>query len=112
MSSIDQYIPDTSSDSGVIDGYKAIYDTTANTILPSPLGLIELVIGLTTDGVIQIGAIFSIHSVTAKYRSIRRTPRLSRYHPNYSAILPMSKFCERASSLLAALAKLNLSPVA
>jgi choline dehydrogenase len=56
MSSIDQYIPNTSSDQSVIDGFKAIYGATANTILPSPLGQIELVIGLTTDGVIQIGA--------------------------------------------------------
>ncbi|KAJ9613110.1 hypothetical protein H2200_003051 [Cladophialophora chaetospira] len=55
-SEVDQYIPNTSTDSGVIDGFKAIYDTTANTILTSPIGLIELVIGLTTDGVIQIGA--------------------------------------------------------
>ncbi|OCT44572.1 hypothetical protein CLCR_05517 [Cladophialophora carrionii] len=53
---IDEYIPNTSTDAGVIDGFKAIYDTTANTILTSPIGLIELVIGLTTDGVIQIGA--------------------------------------------------------
>ena len=56
MGSIDQYIPNTSTDQGVIDGYKAIYTMTANTILSSPLGMIELVIGLTTDGVIQIGA--------------------------------------------------------
>ena len=55
-SEVDQYIPNTSTDSGVIDGFKAIYDTTANTILTSPIGLIELVIGLTTDDVIQIGA--------------------------------------------------------
>jgi hypothetical protein len=55
-SEIDEYIPNTSTDSGVIDGFKAIYGTTANTILTSPIGLIELVIGLTTDGVIQIGA--------------------------------------------------------
>lgn len=55
-SEINNYIPDTSTDSGVIDGYKAIYGTTANTILTSPLGLIELVIGLSTDGAIQIGA--------------------------------------------------------
>ncbi len=55
-SAIDQYIPNTSTDPGVIDGYKAIYGTTANTILTSPIGLIEIVMGLTTDGVIQIGA--------------------------------------------------------
>lgn len=55
-SAVDQYIPNTSTDSGVIDGYKAIYGTTVNTILTSPIGLIELVMGLTTDGVIQIGA--------------------------------------------------------
>ena len=55
-SSIDQYIPNTSSDQEVIDGYKAIYGTTANSILTSPIGLIELIMGLTSDGVIQIGA--------------------------------------------------------
>ncbi|EXJ74799.1 uncharacterized protein A1O5_01495 [Cladophialophora psammophila CBS 110553] len=56
LGEIDQYIPNTSSDTGVISGYKAIYGTTANTILTSPIGLIELVIGLSTDGAIQIGA--------------------------------------------------------
>jgi choline dehydrogenase len=53
---IDQYIPDTSTDQSVIAGYKVIYDVTANTILTSPIGQIELVIGLMTDGIIQIGA--------------------------------------------------------
>ncbi|OAP57251.1 hypothetical protein AYL99_07989 [Fonsecaea erecta] len=56
LSEINQFIPDTSSDASVISGYKAIYGTTANTILTSPIGLIELVIGLSTDGAIQIGA--------------------------------------------------------
>ncbi|OAL34728.1 hypothetical protein AYO20_05923 [Fonsecaea nubica] len=56
LGEIDQFIPDTSTDASVISGYKAIYGTTANTILTSPIGLIELVIGLSTDGSIQIGA--------------------------------------------------------
>jgi choline dehydrogenase len=56
QSQIDQYVPDTSTDQSVIAGYKAIYDVTANTILTSPIGQIELVMGLMTDGIIQIGA--------------------------------------------------------
>ncbi|KIY01127.1 uncharacterized protein Z520_02679 [Fonsecaea multimorphosa CBS 102226] len=56
LGEIDSYIPDTSSDTSVISGYKTIYSATANTILTSPIGLIELVIGLSTNGSIQIGA--------------------------------------------------------
>jgi choline dehydrogenase len=39
---IDQFVPNTTYDAGVIAGYKAIYNTTANTILNSSVGQIEL----------------------------------------------------------------------
>lgn len=39
---VDQYAPNTTYDDGVIAGYQAIYNTTATTILNSPVGQIEL----------------------------------------------------------------------
>lgn len=42
LSSIDQYAPGTTYDPGVIGGYKAICNTTASQIFPSPIGQIEL----------------------------------------------------------------------
>lgn len=53
---MDQYTPAASSDAGVVEGYKAIYSTTANTILTSPIGLVELLAGNDIDGSIRIGA--------------------------------------------------------
>lgn len=46
--------PDGSSDETVIAGYKAIYDTTVNTILTSPVAQIELLFANNADGSIRI----------------------------------------------------------
>jgi hypothetical protein len=56
LGEIDEFTPNTSSDAGVIAGYKAIYNTTANNILTSPIGLIELLLGNDIDGAIRIYA--------------------------------------------------------
>ncbi|OKL59623.1 hypothetical protein UA08_05437 [Talaromyces atroroseus] len=39
---VDKFVPNTTYDAGVIAGYKAIYNTTVNTILNSSVGQIEL----------------------------------------------------------------------
>ncbi|KAJ5159570.1 uncharacterized protein N7482_006574 [Penicillium canariense] len=44
LAQIDQYKPNTTYDDGVINGYKAIYNTTASTIFNSPIGQIELLL--------------------------------------------------------------------
>ncbi|TFK37403.1 alcohol oxidase [Crucibulum laeve] len=46
----------TSTDSTVIEGYKAIYDTVANTILPGDVGVIELLLSINVPGQIAIQA--------------------------------------------------------
>ena len=56
LGEIDGFIPNASSDAGVVAGYKAIYNTTAKNILTSSIGLIELLIGNNIDGAISIGA--------------------------------------------------------
>ncbi|EXJ78776.1 hypothetical protein A1O1_09178 [Capronia coronata CBS 617.96] len=56
LGQFDQYAQSASSDTGVVAGYKAIYDTTANDIVDSPTGLVELLIGNNVDGAIRIGA--------------------------------------------------------
>lgn len=56
MGQMEQYTPDSSSDPSVVAGYEAIYSATANTILPSKLGLVELLAGNNVDGAIRIGA--------------------------------------------------------
>jgi choline dehydrogenase len=56
LGEIDEFIPNASSDAGVIAGYKAIYNTTANNILTSPVGMIELLLGMDVDGAIRITA--------------------------------------------------------
>ncbi|RMZ84632.1 hypothetical protein DV737_g1239, partial [Chaetothyriales sp. CBS 132003] len=58
LDEIDDYMPSSpgASDETVIAGYKAIYKSTANTIFPSALGLIELLIGNNLEGKINIGA--------------------------------------------------------
>ncbi|RMZ86808.1 hypothetical protein DV736_g5964, partial [Chaetothyriales sp. CBS 134916] len=58
LDEINDYMPTSpgASDETVIAGYKAIYNTTAETIFPSPLGLIELLIGNNLEGKINIGA--------------------------------------------------------
>jgi hypothetical protein len=43
-------------ESSVNDGYKAIYSTTADNILNSPVGALEILIGNNVDGGIRIGA--------------------------------------------------------
>ncbi|CAG7928293.1 unnamed protein product [Penicillium olsonii] len=42
LADMDKYTPNTTSDDGVIAGYKAIYNTTASKIFQSPMGQIEL----------------------------------------------------------------------
>lgn len=54
LSQIDQYAPSTTYDPGVIGGYKAICNTTASSIFPSPIGLIELLF-MNSDGNGDIG---------------------------------------------------------
>ena len=56
LGEIDDFIPNTSSDAGVIAGYKAIYNTTANNILTSPIGLVELLLENDIYGAIRIYA--------------------------------------------------------
>ncbi|KIX08757.1 uncharacterized protein Z518_03414 [Rhinocladiella mackenziei CBS 650.93] len=55
MDQINNFVP-TTGDTDVIAGYKAIYSTTANDIVASPIGLVELLIGNDIDGAIRIGA--------------------------------------------------------
>ena len=55
LSQIDDFIPEGTTDAGVIAGYKAIYKTVANTILTSPIGLIEMLLGLDLNGAVRIG---------------------------------------------------------
>ncbi|KAJ5488621.1 hypothetical protein N7539_003511, partial [Penicillium diatomitis] len=54
LDQIDQYQPDTTYDKGVIDGYTAICNTTATTILDSPIGQIELLF-MNSDGNGDVG---------------------------------------------------------
>ncbi|CAG8247947.1 unnamed protein product [Penicillium salamii] len=42
LAQMDKYTPNTTTDDGVIAGYKAIYNTTASKIFTSPMGQIEL----------------------------------------------------------------------
>jgi hypothetical protein len=54
LSSISQYKPNTTYDSGVVDGYTAICNTTATTIFDSPIGQIEILF-MNSDGNGDIG---------------------------------------------------------
>ncbi|KAJ5371298.1 CAZyme family AA3 [Penicillium cataractarum] len=54
LSQIDQYKPNTTYDSGVVDGYTAICNTTATTIFDSPIGQIELLF-MNSDGNGDVG---------------------------------------------------------
>lgn len=54
LSQIDQYIPSTTYDAGVVAGYKAICNTTASKIFNSPTGQIELLF-MNSDGNGDIG---------------------------------------------------------
>lgn len=56
MGQIDDYSWNAGPNPNVVAGYKAIYSTTANDILTSPIGLVEILIGNNVDGVINIGA--------------------------------------------------------
>jgi choline dehydrogenase len=56
LAQADGFNPDGSSDETVIAGYKAIYDTTVNKILTSPIGQIELLFANNADGSIRITA--------------------------------------------------------
>ncbi|RMZ83195.1 hypothetical protein DV738_g1425, partial [Chaetothyriales sp. CBS 135597] len=58
LSQIDDYMPTSpgASDETVIAGYRAIYEATAKTIFPSPLGLAEFLIGNNLDGKVNMGA--------------------------------------------------------
>ncbi|RMD44066.1 hypothetical protein DV735_g1045, partial [Chaetothyriales sp. CBS 134920] len=58
LSQIDDYMPTSpgASDETVIAGYRAIYNSTAKTIFPSPLGLIEFLIGNNLEGKVNMGA--------------------------------------------------------
>ncbi|KAK4935355.1 hypothetical protein LTR10_023585 [Elasticomyces elasticus] len=53
---IDTYAASAGTDATVIAGYKAIYNTTVNTILTSPIGQVEMLIGNNLNGTINIGA--------------------------------------------------------
>lgn len=55
LGEIDDYLPDGATDPTVIAGYKAIYNTTANVILTSPIGVIEMLIGNDLNEQIRIG---------------------------------------------------------
>lgn len=44
LNDMNSYAPNSTYDDGVIAGYKAIYNTTATTILESPTGQIELLL--------------------------------------------------------------------
>ena len=55
-SQMSTYTPSSDYDATVSAGYKAIYNMTASSIIPSPIGLIELLIGNNVDGAIRIGA--------------------------------------------------------
>ncbi|THU95508.1 GMC oxidoreductase [Dendrothele bispora CBS 962.96] len=52
-SSVSSLVPSSSSE--VIEGYKAIYNITANTLFPSEVGQIELLINMMFSGSISIG---------------------------------------------------------
>ncbi|KAJ5887455.1 glucose-methanol-choline oxidoreductase [Penicillium taxi] len=54
LSNIDQYSPNTTSDAGVIAGYKTIYNTTASKIFNTPIGQIELLF-VNSDGNGDVG---------------------------------------------------------
>ncbi|KAJ5360177.1 Glucose-methanol-choline oxidoreductase [Penicillium concentricum] len=54
LASIDQYVPNTTYDDGVVAGYKAICNTTASKIFNSPTGQIELLF-MNSDGNGDIG---------------------------------------------------------
>ena len=56
LGQIDDFTTNVGSDAGVVAGYKAIYSKTANSILTSPIGLIELLIGNNLNSTINIGA--------------------------------------------------------
>lgn len=56
LGQVDNFAPDGSSDTTVVAGYKAIYDTTVNKILTSPVGQIELLFANNADGAIRITA--------------------------------------------------------
>lgn len=56
LGQVEEFTPKASSDAGVIAGYKAIYATTANTILTSPIGQIELLLATNSAGAIRITA--------------------------------------------------------
>lgn len=53
---IDDFPPPGSSDATVMAGYKAIYETTVNTILTSPIGQLEMLLANNADGAIRITA--------------------------------------------------------
>lgn len=53
---VNEFTPAASSEASVTAGYKAIYDTTVNKILTSPVGQIELLFANNDDGAIRITA--------------------------------------------------------
>ncbi|RVX69830.1 hypothetical protein B0A52_05664 [Exophiala mesophila] len=55
LSARDQYNPNPGA-ADVSAGYRAIFETTANKIVTSPLGVVEFLIGNTDDGIVNIGA--------------------------------------------------------
>jgi choline dehydrogenase len=56
LGEMDEFTSNAGPDAGVIAGYKAIYSTTANNILTSPLGLIELLLANNVNGSVRITA--------------------------------------------------------
>ncbi|KZW02249.1 putative glucose-methanol-choline oxidoreductase [Exidia glandulosa HHB12029] len=56
LQQMNNYLPPASSDPTVTAGYKAIYSATANSILTSPVGQIELLLALNSAGVMLITA--------------------------------------------------------
>ncbi|KZW02210.1 putative glucose-methanol-choline oxidoreductase [Exidia glandulosa HHB12029] len=53
---VDQFTPKASSGATVVAGYKSIYSVTANKILTSPIGQIELLLATNAAGAIRITA--------------------------------------------------------
>lgn len=85
LSAIDQHNPNPGA-ADVSAGYRAIYETTANKIVTSPLGVVEFLIGNTDDGIVNIGAAlqhpFSHGSITIDSADPMDYPIIN---PNYLA---------------------------
>ena len=56
LNQLASYTPNSNSDPTVLAGYKKISTTTANKIITSPLGIIEMLIGNNVPGSIRIGS--------------------------------------------------------